>query len=126
MKIGPAGTHARERFHKQMLALYDVCSALGFRPVLFRRYVILNGGVLAAKELVFKPGTTGLERLIDLGKTEHSMEATMLLPEFQPLFSAEELKEARERLANANRSRSRGRLTPSATERTGGPLKPSS
>lgn len=117
MKIGPSSKGAGDRFHKAMLSLYDVCATLGFRPVLFRRYVILNGGVAAAKELVFKPGTTGLERLIDLGKTEISVEATMLQPDFQHLFSAEELKEARERLANVNRSRSRGRLTAHPTER---------
>ena len=117
VKPGPAGNRPEERFHRAMLSLYDACAALGFRPVLFRRSVILNGGVAAARELVFKPGTTGLERLIDLGRTELSMEATMLQPEFQPLFSADELKEARERLAHAGRSRSRGRLTAHPTER---------
>lgn len=117
VKPGPAGNRPEQRFHQAMLALYDACATLGFRPVLFRRYVILNGGVAAAKELVFKPGTTGLERLIDLGRTELSMEAAMLQPDFQPLFSADELKEARERLANANRSRSRGRLTAQPSER---------
>ncbi|MBD9373530.1 hypothetical protein IB238_12960 [Rhizobium sp. ARZ01] len=117
LKPGPSGNRPEDQFHEAMLALYDTCAMLGFRPVLFRRYVILNGGVAAAKELVFKPGTTGLERLIDLGKPELSMEATMLLEKFQPLFSAGELKEARERLASANRSRSRGRLTASPTPR---------
>lgn len=115
VKSGPGGNRQQDRFHKAMLSLYDTCAKLGFRPVLFRRYVILNGGVAAAKELVFKPGTTGLERLIDLGKPEISMEARMLEDEFRPLFSAEELKEARDRLSHANRSRSRGRLTAQPT-----------
>ena len=119
MKVGTNRDHPQEQFHLAMLSLYDACSRLGFRPVLFRRYVILNGGVAAAKELVFKPGTTGLERLIDLGKAEISMEATMLQDEFQPLFTPGELKEARERLASADRSRSRGRLTALPTERRG-------
>lgn len=117
VKPGPAGNRPEERFHSAMLALYDACAALGFRPVLFRRCVILNGGVAAARELVLKPGTTGLERLIDLGRTELSMEATMLQPDFRSLFSADELKEARQRLANSGRSRSRGRLTAQPTER---------
>ncbi|MDR6757884.1 5-methylcytosine-specific restriction protein A [Mycoplana sp. BE70] len=117
MKRGSTGSRPEDQFHQAMLALYDACAALGFRPVLFRRYVILNGGVAAAKELIFKPGTTGLERLVDLGRTELSMEATMLQPDFQALFSHDELKEARQRLANANRSRSRGRLTAQPTER---------
>ncbi|MDF1633783.1 hypothetical protein [Mycoplana sp. MJR14] len=117
MKPGPKSNRPHEQFHLEMLALYDACAKLGFRPVLFRRYVIMNGGVAAAKELVFKPGTTGLERLIDLGRTEISMEATMLRSEFQPLFTPGELKEARDRLANVNRSRSRGRLAAQPTER---------
>ncbi len=105
------------RFHKDMMGLYDRFAELGFRPVLLRRCVLLTGGVAAAKELVFKPGTTGLERLLDTGKAELSMEALMLRPEYQPLFSELELKEATQRLASATRSRSRGRLQPQATER---------
>jgi len=104
------------RFHKEMVGLYDRFAELGFRPVLLRRFVLLNGGVAAAKELVFKPGTTGLERLLDAGKAELSMEALMLRPEYQPLFSELELKEATQRLANATRSRSRGRLQAQPTQ----------
>ena len=105
------------RFHKEMMALYDRFATLGFRPVLLRRFVLLNGGVGAAKELVFKPGTTGLERLLDAGKPELSMEAMMLRPEYRDLFSELELKEATQRLASASRSRSRGRLQAQPTER---------
>ena len=108
---------AEGRFHKEMMALYDRFATLGFRPVLLRRFVLLNGGVAAAKELVFKPGTTGLERLLDAGKPELSMEAMMLRPEYRDLFSELELKEATQRLASASRSRSRGRLQAQPTER---------
>ncbi|WP_421592225.1 hypothetical protein [Shinella sp. M27] len=112
--VGPA---AEARFHKEMMGLYDRFAELGFRPVLLRRFVLLNGGVAAAKDLVFKPGTTGLERLLDADKAELSMEALMLRPEFQPLFTELELKEATQRLASATRSRSRGRLQAQPTER---------
>ena len=107
---GPRSTSpaVEARFHKEMMSLYDRFAELGFRPVLLRRFVLLNGGVAAAKDLVFKPGTTGLERLLDAGKAELSMEALMLRPEYQPLFSELELKEATQRLASAARSRSRG------------------
>lgn len=101
---------AEKAFHDELMGLYDECAKLGFRPVLLRRYVILNGGVKAAKDLVFKPGTTGLERLLDLGKPEMSLEARMLKPEYRGLFSTGEIKEASERLASKSRSRSRGRL----------------
>ncbi len=106
---------ADKRFHAELLALYDHCAKFGFRPNLLRRAVVLNGGVKAAKALVFQPGTTGLERLLDIGKPELSMEAMMLRPEFRTLFTAAEIKEASERLASRTRSRSRGRLTNSAT-----------
>ena len=55
--LGPrnAGPGAEGRFHKEMMALYDRFAELGFRPVLLRRFVLLNGGVAAARELVFKP-----------------------------------------------------------------------
>jgi hypothetical protein len=112
-----ASPGAEARFHKEMMDLYHRFAELGFRPVLLRRFVLLSGGVAAARELVFKPGTTGLERLLDAGKAELSMEAMMLRPEYQGLFSELELKEASQRLASATRSRSRGRLQPQPTER---------
>jgi len=113
----PAAPGVAARFHEEMMGLYDRFAALGFRPVLLRRHVLLNGGVAAARELVFKPGTTGLERLLDAGKPELSMEAMMLRPQYRDLFSELELKEARQRLESAGRSRSRGRLQAQPTER---------
>ncbi|WP_337181210.1 hypothetical protein [Shinella sp.] len=112
-----AAPGAEARFHREMLGLYERFSELGFRPVLLRRFVLLNGGVAAARDLVFKPGTTGLERLLDAGKPELSMEALMLHPEYRGLFSELELKEATQRLASATRSRSRGRLQAQPTDR---------
>ena len=104
------------KFHGEMLALYDHCARIGFRPVLFRRLVVLKGGVEAARELVFKPGTTGLERLIEAGKTELSMEAAMTRPDYRVLFMPLEIKEAAKRLEGiATRERSRGRLTATVT-----------
>ena len=42
---------AEADFHKEMLGLYDRFADLGFRPALLRRFVVLNGGVKAAREL---------------------------------------------------------------------------
>jgi hypothetical protein len=107
------------KFHGEMLALYDHCARIGFRPVLFRRLVILKGGVEAARELVFKPGTTGLERLIEAKKTDLSMEAAMTSAQYRCLFSPLEIKEAAKRLEGiATRERSRGRLTATASPRS--------
>ncbi len=104
------------KFHDEMLALYEHCAALGFRPVLFRRQVILKGGVEAAKEFVFKPGTTGFERLLDARRVDLSMEAAMTRAEYRTLFTPLEIKEAAKRLDGVvTRERSRGRLTQTAT-----------
>lgn len=98
------------QFHAEMLAVYDRCAAIGFRPVLLRRLVILDGGVLAAKALILQPGTTGLERLIERQQTDTSMEALMVSPQYQALFTPTEIHEARKRLAGSPRERARGRL----------------
>ena len=103
------------QFHSEMLAVYDNCAALGFRPVLLRRMIILKGGVKAARELIFQPGATGLEKLAEAQKSHLSMEAVMTRPQFQPLFSALEIKEASKRLAGTANGRSRGRLVARVT-----------
>lgn len=103
------------QFHTEMLAIYDHCAALGFRPVVLRRMVILKGGVKAARELIFQPGATGLERLVEVQKSQLSMEAIMTRPEFRPLFSALEIKEAVKRLEGTAKGRSRGRLVAKVT-----------
>lgn len=102
---------AKAKFHAQMLALYDRCASLGFRPVALRRLTVLKGGVEAARELVFQPGTTGLERLLEAGKADLSMEAAMIRAECRDLFTPHEIREAERRLeSGASRERSRGRL----------------
>lgn len=102
-------------FHAAMLALYDRCAAIGFRPALLRRSVILKGGVNAAKEAVFISGQTGLERLSAAGQAEFSMEAMMLQSLYRPLFAPAELKEAEKRFAGNTNGRARGRLIAQAT-----------
>ncbi|WP_075290607.1 hypothetical protein [Pararhizobium arenae] len=97
-------------FHQHMLAIYDLCATVGFRPVLLRRLVLLQGGVAAARKLLEQPGTTGLERLQKHGMADASMEALILRPEFQSLFTAQERKLASTLLAARTSSRSRGRL----------------
>ena len=66
-----------------------------------------------SRDLVFKPGTTGLERLIDLGKPDLSMEAAMLRPQYRHLFTEAELREAARRLSGGSRSRGRLQVPPS-------------
>jgi len=110
------GKSIEMQFHSEMLAVYDACAALGFRPVLLRRMVILKGGVKAARELIFQPGATGLERLAQAGKAEMAMEGLMTHPRFLPLFSASEIAEAKRRLrGTGSGGRSRGRRNAEVT-----------
>jgi len=109
------GQHAQIDFAAEMLALYDRCASLGFRAVLLRRSVLLSGAVAAARMLLQQPGLTGLQTLQKHGLSEFSMEALMLRPEFQVLFTPEERKQAESLLACAAPSRSRGRLQAAAT-----------
>ncbi|MDQ0318331.1 hypothetical protein QO002_000469 [Pararhizobium capsulatum DSM 1112] len=97
-------------FHQEMLAIYDRCAKIGFRPVLLRRFVLLKGGVAAARALLEQPGTTGLERLQQHGMAAISMEALILDPRYELLFTAQERKLATTLLAARTASRSRGRL----------------
>lgn len=113
----PSGRPAHPRagspeadFHRDMLAIYDLCAKAGFRPVLLRRLVLLQGGVAAARALLEQPGQTGLERLQQQGRAEASMEALMLKPQYEGLFTPQERKLAASLLAARTLSRSRGRL----------------
>ncbi|KQV44465.1 MULTISPECIES: hypothetical protein [unclassified Rhizobium] len=97
-------------FHRDMLAIYDLRAKAGFRPVLLRRFVLLQGGVTAARKLLEQPGVTGLERLQQQDMADASMEALILKPQYEPLFTPQERKLAATLLAARTSSRSRGRL----------------
>jgi hypothetical protein len=58
-----------------------------------------RGGVEAAKRLLAKNDVqSGLMKLWNCGRLDLSMEALVIDPRFQPLFSEEEIAIARERL----------------------------
>ena len=88
----------QEDFHRAMLAIYDQCSAIGYRPRDFRRMVLQYKGVEAAKLLIHKPETSGLARLAALGRLDLSMEMLMLTAPYTALFTEQELNIARLRL----------------------------
>lgn len=88
----------QKRFHTDMLAIYDKCAAIKYRPIIFRRMVLKHKGYEAAKRLIRQPETSGLSRLIAEGKPEWSMEHLMLQPEYASGFSDIELREAAKRL----------------------------
>ncbi len=91
------------RFHNAMLEIFWLAGeATGYWANYFLRGVRNKGGLAEAKDLLRKTGTSpGFERLRTEGRIDLSMEALILRPEFSPLFSAEELQLARDRLEEA-------------------------
>ena len=89
------------QFDQAMLDIYSLAGReTGYWAGYFLRSVRQDGGLQAARKLLWKSGTSeGFERLKAEGRLDLSMEALMLRPEFRELFSAEELAQASDRLA---------------------------
>jgi hypothetical protein len=74
----------------------------GYLASYFLRGVRNNGGVAYAHQLLQATGTTaGFERLKEENRLDLTMEALVLRPEFDLLFSADERQIAASRLARA-------------------------
>lgn len=59
----------------------------------------MRASLLAAKQLISKPGNTyGFATLWEHGRLDLSVEAHVLKPEYEPLFTEEERQICRERL----------------------------
>jgi hypothetical protein len=70
-----------------------------FQPIRFLQMVHDHGGVETAKRLLAQSEVqAGLMTLWDCGRLDLSMEALVIKPKFQPLFTEEEITIARERL----------------------------
>ncbi len=88
-----------QQFHEQMLETYRQAAAQGYHATYFLRMVQERGGVQAARDLLDAPSTSdGFTRLWELGRLDIAVEAIVLRPEFQPLFTSEQLAIARRRL----------------------------
>lgn len=91
-----------EEFNKELLSLFRrTGEATNYWPSYFLRSVRANGGLVVAKNLL-APGqaSSGFDRLIDARRTDLSVEHFVLEPRFVHLFTEEELKVARDRLAS--------------------------
>lgn len=87
------------RFHQEMLDVYDAAKALRYNATYFRQMVIDRGGLQAAHDLMAASGESdGFRTLAGLGALHLSVEAHVLRPENQHLFSAGEISTARRRL----------------------------
>jgi hypothetical protein len=97
----PAGAieELTQRFGVDMRRGITELSRLGYDATLFRRMLGDHGPVEAARRLVLDPVPSyGLWRLQQLGRLDTSVEMWVLLPEFEPLFSAEVREQAERKL----------------------------
>jgi hypothetical protein len=97
----PVSSALEGQFDQAMLDIYSLAGlATGYWAGYFLRSVRKDGGLVAARKLLWKNGTSaGFERLKAEGRLDLSMEALMLKPEFRELFTEEELARAGDRLA---------------------------
>jgi hypothetical protein len=89
------------QFDQAMLDIYELAGRqTGYWAHYFLRSVRKDGGLVSARKLLWKEGTSeGFERLKAEHRLDLSMEALMLRPEFQELFTPAELARAAERLS---------------------------
>lgn len=94
----PQSTPTEKAFHAAMDQIYSEAVAIGYRPGDFRRMLYDLGGLETARRLVRGHATYGFEKLWERKRLDLSVEALILKPEWQPLFSPEELRMAKKRL----------------------------
>jgi len=94
----PDELHAR--FQTDMKRSVDLMAReLNYQPVVFIRMLSDHGAVGAAKRLLGQAGYQyGFEKLFTSNRLDYSVEAFVILPWYQPLFTPSEIQTAEERL----------------------------
>jgi hypothetical protein len=93
----------KDEFHAAMVTTYEEGAKRGYYPTYFMQMLNDYGGVETAKRLLAKVEIqTGLMRLYELGLLDSSMEAYVIKEHYQPLFTEQEIQEARRRLVELN------------------------
>ena len=91
-----------ERFHQEMLRIYEGAKEFGYNPTYFLRMVVDRGGLSAAKQLLDgNELSDGFVRLWHEQRLDLSVEALALREPWRLLFTHEELAEAQRRLDGA-------------------------
>lgn len=86
-------------FHCAMVAIYETQKDYGYYATYFKQMLDRYGGVQAAKRLLAKQEIQqGLMTLWNLGHLANSVEAHVVQDKYRPLFTEEEIGEARRRL----------------------------
>ena len=90
----------KRQFESDMVNIYRTAKKeCGYNASRFLQMIGKQGGWATAKQLISKPGgTDGFTTLWEHGRLDLSVEACVLKPEYQELFSAEERRMCKERL----------------------------
>ena len=93
-----------KQFDHAMMDIYITAKKeCGYTATRFLQMISEKGGLATAKQLISKPGgTDGFVTLWQHGRLDLSVEATVLKPMFRELFTEEERRICRERLAQFN------------------------
>lgn len=88
-----------DQFTAALRGTYEAGRERGYVATYFLQMLDRYGGVETAKRLLAKrDAQTGLYKLWELGLLGDSMEAVVLQERFRPLFTEEEIAEAKRRL----------------------------
>ena len=87
-------------FHEAMLALYKrIKEETGYNPKAFLSMVVVDGGWQTARRLLNSATPQpGFERLWAMGRSDLTVEALVLQPQWRDMFTEAELKTAQDRL----------------------------
>lgn len=98
--MGAVPDELHARFQADMKRSVDLMAReLNYHPLVFIRMLSDYGAVGAAKRLLAQAGYQyGFEKLFTSNRLEYSVEAFVILPWYQPLFTPSEIQIAEERL----------------------------
>lgn len=97
----PPAAASEAEFHHAMIDVYQNAKKAGYNANYFIQSVSERGGLATARDLVNSTTPSqGFTALWDLKRLDLSLEAVVLQPRFQHLFTTRELKTARRRLAD--------------------------
>jgi hypothetical protein len=88
------------QFNRAMVAIYETAKReLGYNATRFLQMLSEHGGVATAKQLLWTDAPSdGFTTLWDHGRLDLTVEAHILLSEYERLFGDEDRQKARERL----------------------------
>jgi hypothetical protein len=88
------------QFHRAMIEIYQTAKRdLGYNASRFIQMVSERGGLATARQLLWSDQVSdGFETLRSHGRLDLSVEAHVLKPEFEALFTDEDRQRARDRL----------------------------